>query len=203
MKWIVLVALFLVGCEKRTEKAIPYTLYPIQGREEVLPSGKVLRRPLLKAKVPIGWKALPSEASLRDTTKPNAVFAISPDLKLAVHTFPTDDLTERIPPTWQIERWRKQEESEGLVTAVHHSGYIGLKFETENALAWSFQLDPELYQTLAFLGRTHEENGYFRQMRSDFTIKVVGPAEEIAKHHEEICFFADQIELFQPIPAKL
>lgn len=192
----------LSGCRKCPDKVPPFTQYPIQGREEVLPSGKVLRRPLYRAKMPVSWKALPTECNLRDTTKPNALFEITPNLYLAVHTFPTDELTERIPPELQIQRWMKQDSSQSKITAVHHDGFVGLCFETAKTLAWSFQLDPELYQTLAFLGRTHEENGYFRQMRSDFTIKVSGPPDELLAHRDEIFFFANSLELFQAIPAK-
>lgn len=202
MKTVVLILACLYGCRKCPEKVPPYTHYPIQGREETLPSGKVLRRPLYKAKMPVSWKALPSQSSLRDTTEPNAVFEITPSLHLTFHTFPSDDLKERIPPAWQVERWQKQDGSPAKITPAHHDGFVGLCFQTANTLAWSFQLDPELYQTLAFLGRTHEESAYFRQMGSDFTIKVSGPPEEIEAHRKEIAFFADNIELFQPIPAK-
>ena len=202
MRMCLLLLLCLVSCKKCPEKVPPFTRYPIQGREEILPSGKILRRPLYQAKMPVAWKALPTETSLRDTTKPNALFEITPNLHLAVHTFPSDELSERIPPAWQVERWQKQDDSPAKIMPVHHDGFVGLCFQTAQTLAWSFQLDPELYQTLAFLGRTHEESAYFRQMRSDFTIKVSGPAEEIEAHRDEIVFFADNIELFQPIPAK-
>ena len=202
MRAFLLFLLCLTSCKKCPEKVPPFTYYPVQGREEVLPSGKIVRRPLYKVKMPVAWKAILSETSLTDTTKPNALFEITPNLHLTFHTFPTTDLDERIPSLWQVERWKKQDALPATVTPVHHDGFVGLLFETAQTLAWSYQLDPELYQTLAFLGRTHEETAYFRQMRSDYTIKVSGPAEEIEQHRDEITFFADNVELFQAIPAK-
>ena len=203
MRRFFLILLCLTACKKCPDKVPPFTHVPIQGREEVLPSGKILRRPLYNAKMPVAWKHLPSESCLSDTTKPNALFQIEEGLFLAVHTFPTDELNQRIAPAMQVQRWQTQDRSKAKIEKVHHDGFYGLFFETEKTLAWSFQLDSELYQTLAFLGRTHEENAYFRQMRSDFTIKVSGPKELIAEHREEILFFADNLALFQAIPAKL
>ena len=200
---ILLLLLLVTACRKCPDRVPPFTRYPIQGREEVLPSGKVLRRPLYSAKMPASWKALPSARSLKDTTKPNATFEITPTLHLTVHSFPTNELAERIPPSFQVERWKNQDSQKAYIESVHQGGFTGLKFETPSTLAWSFQLDPELYQTLAILGRSHEENAYYKQMRSDFTIKVSGDSEELALHREEITFFAQSLELFQAIPANL
>ncbi|MCH9611285.1 MAG: hypothetical protein S4CHLAM81_12240 [Chlamydiales bacterium] len=201
MRALFLIFLALTACNNRPEKESSYTRYPIPSRLEKLPGGKKLTRPLYQAKVPIGWKAIPQECT-EDTMKPNALFEITPTLQLAVHSFPTNELQERVPSTSQVRRWQRQDGNEGTLDRVHHDGFVGLMFETETTLAWSFQMDPEHYQTLAFLGRTFEEQAYFRQMRSDFTIKVSGAAEEIASHRDEIFFFANTISLFHPIPAK-
>ncbi|MCP5469936.1 MAG: hypothetical protein H7A36_05470 [Chlamydiales bacterium] len=202
MRTFILLALCLTACKKCPDKVPPFTRHPIQGREEVLKSGKILRRPLYQVKVPAGWQRNLIETSLSDTTCPNALFEVE-DVTVTLHTFPTESLTQRIPPSLQVERWRSQESRDGHVEEVRHDGFSGLFFETPTTLAWSYQLDPELYQALAFLGRTEEENAYFHQMRSDFTIKATGPAEQIEKHRDEILFFADNLELFQAIPAKL
>jgi len=199
MRWFFII-LLLVGCKKEADKSPSYTYYPIQGREETLPSGKVVRHPLYRVKVPVSWTAQPTEGSLQDTTKPNICFLITPQLSLAVHSFPNASLETRIPAAHQVARWQSQDKTTASIAPVHHDGFVGFSFATARTLAWSLQLDPELYQRLSLLGRTHEENSYLHQMRSDVTIKVSGPPEEIAAHHDEIKLFADSLQLFQPIP---
>lgn len=190
MRAIFLIFLCLVGCQKKPS----FTRHPIQGREEVLPSGKILRRPLYQVKVPVHWQRVVDEEAFFDETKPNASFQIEEGVILHLHSFPTDRLEERIAPATRVAREAAQ------ITPIRHDGFFGVYFETPTTMAWSFGLDPELYETLACLGRTYEEKAYFRQMRSDFTIRVSGPADRLAKHREEIFFFVDSLELFQAIP---
>ena len=159
-----------------------------------------VRRPTYRAKVPSGWKRVEPEGTIEDTTLPNVTFLIGEEIHLYVHTFPTQSLEERIPPQAQITRWVRQiGEQPHQVTPIGHGGFAGLQLESADVLARSLQLDLEHYQTLSFLASTKEEEEYYKQMRADYTIKVVGPYE---KHREEIDLFANSFELIQELPAR-
>ncbi|MFN0065212.1 MAG: hypothetical protein ACKVOH_03130, partial [Chlamydiales bacterium] len=265
MKRYLLLLFLLVGCKKSPDITPPYTWHPVLGREEQLPNGKILRRPVYRVKVPTTWARLFEEKpTLFDTTKPNCEYLIADKIHVTVHSFPSNEIEERIPPLLQVERWQKQlncieprnlsvgvpsSDSEELtqqilgfsddenghkplpiqkstrnaskltedeavkpktqvkIEPVHQGGFTGLYFAGEKGdemiRAWSFHLDPELYQVLAFLGRTEEECAFFKQMRACFTIKVMGPADLCREKQQEIDLFIQSFELYQAIPAKL
>ncbi len=184
MRAIILIILCLTSCKKCPDKVPPFTYYPIQGREEILPSGKVIHRPVYKVRMPVAWKALPQKSSLTNIAEPNALFEITPNLHLAFYSFPD---REKAPCCENGE-------------IVECNGFKGVKSETADRLTWHFALDPRIYQKLTDLGRTHEENAYFREMGADFRIEVTGPDDEIGLHRDEIFLFAENVELFQAIP---
>ncbi|NDD59296.1 MAG: hypothetical protein EBZ47_08660 [Chlamydiae bacterium] len=184
MRVLILIVLCLTSCKKCPDKVPPFTYYPIQGREEILPSGKVIHRPVYKVKMPVAWKALPEKSSLTNIAQPNALFEITPNLHLAFYSFPDRE---------QVPSYEKSE-------TVECNGFKGVKCETAERLIWHFGLDPKIHEQLTHLGRTHEENAYFREMGADFRIEVRGSQDEIASHRDEIFLFAESVELFQAIP---
>lgn len=197
---VMLALLFLVSCNKCPEKVPPYTFQKFTGREERLSEQMMVRRPVYRAKVPIGWTRLDPEGLILDTTQPNVTFLIDEDLKLVVHTFPA----KRIPPLAQIERWKGQlSDAQTIVEAAGHGGFAGFFLEAPTVLAWSLQLDFEHYQTLSFLASSPAEHEHFKQMQADFTIKVTGPQKQIAKHRDEILLFESSFELIQEIPKRM
>lgn len=205
MKFIFLLLPFIASCQKCPEKAPPFTKQEFAGREEVVLDRVKLRRPVYQAKVPKSWIRIDPEGSIQDTRKPIVTFHIDEQLTLNLHTFPSENLKERIPPSAQIERWKRQLKSEpaqAIVEIVGQGGFTGLFVEAPSLLAWSMQMDMEHYQTLSFLAHSPSEQEHFKQMRADFTIKVTGPEEKIKKHREEICLFANSFELIQEIPKR-
>ncbi len=210
MPKISLFFLFLLTSCAQSPKNIPsFTWQEIAGREEQLGSAAIVRRPVYRAKVPSGWERVdPSlESSLSDTTKPIVSFLIDEKIQITVHNFPSKSLEDRIPPAFQIERWKQQiDEENPLVEPWGHSGFIGLYFEGKKGkttiLAWSMQLDSSHYQTLSFLANSVEEEEHFKQMKADYTIKVNGPTELIEKHRAYLLLFANSFELIQEIPAE-
>lgn len=199
-----LLLFFLVtGCQKVPEKNSPFTLQEFSGREERVGETVMVRRPVYRAKVPNGWIRYDPEKPITDTREPNVTFLIEDALKVTVHTFPTVNLEERIPPIAQVERWKQQ--INGITTSlatVSHGGFVGLCFEGPAVLAWSMQLDFEHYQTLSFLASSLLEEEHFKQMRADYTIKATGPQELIDRHKDELHFFANSFELIQGIPKR-
>ncbi len=204
MKKIFLGFLLLVSCNKCPDKVPPFTIQEFTGREESISEKVMVRRPVYRAKVPIGWIRLDPEGSLLDTTQPNVSFLIDENLKVTVHTFPTDTLEQRIPPSAQVKRWQRQlGDIKAIVKTACHGGFVGLFFEGPTVLAWSMQLDLEHYQTLSFLALSCAEEEYFKQMCADYTIKVSGPLKKIKKYRQEIFVFANSFELIQEIPKRM
>lgn len=200
--FIISLLILLSGCRKCPEKVPPFTLQKFTGREEAA-GALLVRRPVYRAKVPVGWVRCDPEGSIRDTREPNVSFLIESTLKVTVHTFPTESLEERIPPIAQVQRWKQQiGAAETRVEPSCHGGFAGLCLEGPSILAWSMQLDLEHYQTLSFLASSPLEEEHFKQMRADYTIKAAGPKEIIERHKEELRFFADSFELIQEIPRR-
>lgn len=210
MRKILLCLLLCAGCQKCPEKVPPFTMQEFMGRDETIAYGQKVRRAVYRAKVPFFWKRIDCKAneSIADTTKPIVSFAIEGNVILAVHTFPSNSLEERIPVIAQIQRWRKQLNSDNChVEKVAQGGFSGLYFEGKNAnltlFAWSLQLDMEHYQRLHFLATTVEEEEHYKQMTADYTIKVSGPSQILEKHKDEILFFANSFALIQELPARI
>jgi hypothetical protein len=192
----------LAACKKCPEKIPPFTVQEFTGREESV-GVSLVRRPVYRAKVPAGWVRIDPVGTIQDTKEPNATFLVEEKLKVTIHTFPSNRLEERIPPSAQIARWKRQlGEVETSIEPACHGGFVGLCLEGPTMLAWSMQLDLEHYQTLTFLASSHLEEEHFKQMRADYTIKAAGPEELIESHRNELRFFADSFELIQEIPKR-
>ncbi|MCC5832975.1 MAG: hypothetical protein JJU12_08050 [Chlamydiales bacterium] len=200
---LLLILIFLSGCHKSPKKVSPFTVEEFTGREESA-GAALVRRPVYRAKVPAGWKRVDHDGSIQDTREPNVSFLIDEELKVTIHTFPSNRLEERIPPKAQVARWMRQlGEVETRLEPACRCGFFGLCLEGPTILAWSMQLDFEHYQTLSFLASCPMEEEHFKQMRADYTIKAAGPSELIARHRKELQFFAESFELIQEIPGRL
>lgn len=176
------------------------------------------RQPVYRVRVPDSWirhDPLPGDGVV-DTTKALCEFILmeGPEtIRIAIHNFPSKQLEERIPPEAQVARWQRQFESleatESQVVPQAFSGYSGLfltgvgtmQGRPTMVLAWALQLAQEHYRTL-----THsiipEIKKNEDQMRSDVTIKAVGPKGLMEKHKREIIAFARSFELIMEIPAR-
>jgi hypothetical protein len=199
---------FCTACsDDQTVRQFP--MQEIKGRDY---EGK--RFDVYRVRVPPSWvrrDALPDQ-SLSDTTQPLCEFLISgtsDSIRITLHNFPTDRLTESIPPTAQVFRWQRQFEElipeESTITPQAFSGYNGLKFKgvgrlnkkDSMMLGWALQISQEHYQAL-----TRSNTPLFREMRGDITIKAVGPKELMEQKEEEIHTFARSFELIEEIPSR-
>lgn len=176
-------------------------------------------RPFIyRVKAPASWhRQFPSDTdSIFDTTKPLCEFLIKENtsmIRITIHNFPTDEIEERIAPASQIARWKRQfeqlDEISLNVKPIAHGGFAGLFFEAigtlENrktkVLGWSLQLSAEHYRNLASIDLSTQNE--FKQLRSDYTIKVVGPVELVEKHQAILMLFANSFELIEEIPGRL
>jgi len=193
MKHYFLIPIFLFGC---LSSAAATQTVEICGRD---PAHTLIYR----AKVPAAWSHIhpsPTE-SLTDTTKSICEFTLN-EIRITVHNFPSDAIENRIPPSAQIARWKKQFTTIDTITSStipqSFSGFVGLLFEGNGVLnsaktimmGWSMQIAPEHYRSLTN-----------PQLRADFTIKAVGPTELMAKERKTLIAFARSFELIEEIPA--
>lgn len=188
-------SLFLHGCQDEHPTEIT-ELQTIHGRN---------RKAIYRAFVPNEWLRVdPSETiSLDNTMEPLVTYEIhegKETVQITIHNFPTEKITERIPPQAQVARWGRQlegSESQSFNTPVHHSGFYGLYFEGEGVLkgtptyvsAWAMSLHGEHYRAMND-----------PQKRADWTIKATGPKELVLKSKEKIQAFAQSFELIEEIP---
>ncbi len=178
-----LLCLLLCSCEHATQSAAQ-TWQLIAGRNPD-------QQPVYRTIVPEQWHRLPSEKSLKDTTKPICEYRIADEIRLVVHNFPSDSLTQRIPVQAQVARWQRQA-GPGILSQECQNGFVGLRLEADNLIAWAMQLDPELYLAL---------NEKERERRADYTIKATGPQNLLEAHRCQLEAFAKWFELIEPIPA--
>lgn len=164
---------------------------------------------IYRIKAPSSWEPGIIDDSLADTTKEICAFTIDGEIKITIHNFPSESLEQRIPPAAQISRWKRQFTHLDLpsLTTIPQtfSGFVGFLFEAKGSLngkeqavlGWSMQLAPQHYRMLTALAPAH-----LQDLRSDVTIKVVGPQELVEQHREEIVRFARSFELIEAIPSK-
>lgn len=214
---ILLFCLLFSGCNTTDQNhENPWT--EISGRDDypILPAIK--RYPVYRAKVPKYWKKeeFNPTVSNYDTTKPLCEFIIRDGLetcKISIHNFPSMSIEERIPPMAQIQRWKRQleniEASSVAISPQAFSGFSGFLFEGQGfykgqetkIIGWSLQLGRDQYHALQLNG-SEEEERFFKQMRSDVTIKALGNPDMMDKHKDEIIAFARSFELIQDIPSE-
>ncbi len=158
--------------------------------------------PTYRARVPSTWRRLDIEAKTDTTTSLCEFFIDAPEgsVRIAVHNFPVDEITDRIPPASQIARWKRQLHldlpTDAQVIPVSHGGFTGLCLkgcgEKEAIFAWAMQLAPAHFRCLS--------GPQCRQMRGDYTIKVTGPISLLERHQSAIEAFARSFELLEEIP---
>lgn len=209
--------LLIIGCSTPPMETSFYSVQLIKGRDLGIVSFK--RSEIYRAKVPLNWERIdPQDAdSLFDTKKSLCEFVIreaTGDVKITIHNFPSEQLSERIPPNAQLMRWKSQFSSLELrylsIVPQSFSGFSGFLFsgagilqgELTMMLAWIMQIAPEHYLTLSLSNIEKLTVDEMRQMRADFTIKAVGPKKLVEKNKEAIVAFAHSFELIQEIPVR-
>jgi hypothetical protein len=189
--------------------------HEINGRDEGNPQ---LREPIYRLKAPTGWIRTdpPIDESISDSKKPLCEFCVEEGvekIRITIHNFPTESLEERIPPLAQIVRWKRQFDylnpTDVSISPQSYAGFLGQLFmasgeqkgQTVTVMGWSMQLGQEHYRHLSAL-ESSDKMRKQRQMRADYTIKVVGPAGLVKKHHTELVAFANSFELIEEIPQR-
>jgi hypothetical protein len=173
-------------------------------------------RPLIyRAKIPIEWvqRDPPPDGSLVDTRKPLVEYFIQDNnqsIRITLHNFPSNSVEERIPPLSQVNRWKRQFDiifpESVIISPVANGGFSGLFFEASGTLdnikttilGWSMQLAAEHYRTLS-----NYEGDIYLQIRSDYTLKAVGPTDLVIKHKNNIIDFFNSFELIEEIPSSI
>jgi hypothetical protein len=180
---------------------------------------KSLERPdIYQATTPVNWtftEPSPNE-SLTDTKKPiyeMTLYGDEDNILITIHNFPSETIEERIPPEAQVARWKQQlggEKAHNVtITQQSFGGFSGLRFEGQGKIegkdtmfiGWTMQVSPEHFYALS---QEHEEltHGERKQMRSDYTIKIIGPPHLIEQNKEVINNFGRSFRLIKSIPAK-
>ena len=204
---IIILLLFCLSCSQKAAKS-PHNWQEISGRDSSQ-ERLIIRHPIYRAQVPGTWKRVdPSPtSSIVDTTLPLVEFWIDEEIHLTIHNFPSEKLEQRIPPIAQISRWQSQLKNlppkEALVKPVSRGGFAGYFFEGMTpekwVMGWGLQLDQEHYRSLT-KKMNASNRAFVEQMRSDVTIKIVGPPHLCGKHRDELLAFANSFELIQEIP---
>ncbi len=209
MNRIALLLIFLSfwGCEQK--KAHPKRIsQTISGRDK---GGEhaLVRYPLYRVKSFPSWKRLdPSPlTSNSDTRHPIVEFWIDDQIQITIHNFPSDSMETRIPPRAQVERWKKQmqtdDDDDFIIRPVSFAGFAGLFFEGEGrnkkTIAYALKLDDRHYQSLRGLRHGYND-AFLEQMGSDVTIKAVGPKQAMMTYREDLIAFSESFELIQEIP---
>ncbi len=168
-------------------------------------------RPAYRIKVPSAWHKQPTAPleQMTDTKQAICTYVIqegSHSIRITIHTFPSKTIEDRISPQAQIARWKQQfeklEPETVSVAPQAYSGYAGLLFEGTGMLhgehttvmALSMQLAPEHYRHLLYNKPVEVD------LRADFTIKAVGPAEIMSLYRSALIAFARSFELIEEIP---
>lgn len=154
---------------------------------------------IYQAEVPISWEKIAplSHQNLSDTTIPICSFATG-NILITVHNFPYSSLEQRIPPSAQIQRWIAQfQDQDADVTSSAHGGFGGFRLEAydpqgKGVIAYAMQMTPSLFRAVVN-----------PQIKADYTIKAVGPSEEITREKRAIDAFAGSFELINPIASPL
>lgn len=182
-----------------TTKLINEKRYHIQGRD-------LNQDPIYRFKTPLDWTYVPPKAvvDLQDTKNAIAEFLVD-DIRITIHNFPSETIEDRINPKAQIFRWKKQFDQifdhEFLVTPESFSGFKGALLEATGnmsqkkvtLIAFSMQLGEEHYR------RLQNDFPISKDLRADFTIKALGPFEQVENRRDEIISFAKSFELIKEI----
>lgn len=171
------------------------------------------RKPIYSLSLPEGWQKIeeyPAD-SLKDTTKPLGKWKKG-EIILTVYNFPFSSLQERIPPHFQVDRWRKQLDAAPesiLIEPQAFSGYKGLYFEgigflegkPSSMMAWALSLgDGHSFTLRKIKNRTQREDDLINNLLSDITLKATGPRPSLEEYHDEIVAIARSFETINPFP---
>lgn len=177
---------------------------PINSNKVAICGRSVAQSPLYRADLIQNWikKDPENRGLLTDTKLSICEFTVpdsSGDIRITVHNFPSDKIEERVPPSAQLLRWKRQfhKLDESDETPQSFGGFAGIMLEAKGVmdkkpvsmLGWSMQIAPEHYRAI--------DNS---DKRADYTIKAVGPVEAIHNHRKEIVQFARSFELIDAIP---
>ena len=169
---------------------------------------------LYRAKVPFGWVRENSTESVQDSKRPICSFLLgeaSDSVYLTIHTFIYTSFDQRIPPTAQIARWKRQFEDLDLSTLMieprAHGGFTGLSFyacgkfkaKETTVIGYAMQLAPQHWMTLQ---NDSKDSLKQKQMSADYTLKAIGSPLAVAKYKEEIDLFANSFELIDEVPTR-
>lgn len=201
-RWLFSALLLCAACERLPESTCRDV--EIAGRD----AGDIAtRQPLYRISLPNGWTAKLSSESVADTKRPLIECLYGEDepcIRLTVHNFPYNTPLQRVPPEAQIARWKQQFDSiaSSQTTPQAFAGFVGLHLFAEGqqsdrewaVSAWSMQLAAEHDRSLA------RKEAAGSQMRSDITIKAVGPKELIEEQNSTISDIARSFELLNPLP---
>jgi len=206
-KWILAIFLLLASCDQHLPDRDNYLEFA--GRE-------ARGIPIYRLKKPDGWTAIvPIDREINDTTKPICellMIDVAGQIRITIHNFPAENQEERIPPQSQLGRWKKQfKEIDHLSeksAPQSFSGYYGVIFEASGMMkgkemfmmAWALQMANEHFLAISTLMNAEPENNSLRQLRSDITIKAVGPKNLLEKYRDEIMQIARSFEMIQAIP---
>jgi len=200
------ILLFFSACSSEKKQETSFAVHEICGRE--FKSAAIYR-----VKAPFQWQFHGPEITenLSDTKKPLCEFFIQEDrheIRITIHNFPSKTIEDRIPPSAQIIRWKRQfEEFNPLTVSTlpqSFGGFVGAFFEASGKiegagitmLCWSMQIAPEHYRRLS--GNVSEQSKN-EEIRSCYTIKAMGPVVLIEKNRKTIINFARSFELVNEI----
>lgn len=168
------------------------------------------RQPIYRIRAPTDWQRSNIKESVADTKKPIAEWVISEDgeiITITIHNFP-----DRIPPAWQVNRWKKQfdllEEEDFHISRVAYGGFSGLALEAVglqkgkkvSLLGWTMQLAAEHIRNLSYSDIKPSKK---KQMLSDYTIKAIGSPLLVEKYKSSLEAFAKSFELIEEVPEAL
>lgn len=210
LKYFIFVTFLFCSCSQEDASPLLSSI-EITGRNEEFFDAKPL---IYRIKVPNHW--LPqfpaSKDAISDTTKALVEFFIiegDEKIRIAIHNFPSNTMEERIPPIAQINRWKKQfqflDSSSVSIIPQAFGGYYGYLLEATgqmhdnktSILGWALQIAPEHYRALS---HPVKQSALHKQMRSDITIKAMGPEALIKKYREEMISSARSFQLIEDIP---
>lgn len=170
--------------------------------------------PVYRVRVPTDWKRRdpPDLESIVDTKKALCEFSIQgTSIRIAIHNFPS----QHIPPIAQVNRWKRQfsslDHANSTIEPQSFGGFSGLLFEgtglmenkSTTIMGWAMQLAPEHSSVLSLpIGKSPPLDNplYLKQMRADYTIKIVGTAQDMLEYRSKLIAFAHTFELIFGIP---
>lgn len=207
----------MTSCSQTETIPHPHTFHgyqEIKGRDNEMSH----RLPVYRVKVPANWERQDHgpEESVKDTTKSLVSYSIHQNgetIKITIHNFPYQQLSQRIPSHFQVDRWQKQfsysDPTSTSISPESFSGFYGHLFENTGIqhgkeitiYAWAMELASEHDRSLV-IEAEHYPNKALKveQMRANFTIKAQGPKQLMHQYKKQIFSFARSFELIDELP---